>query len=49
MNEKVDKRFFLLGYGSVFKLLASEHARYKLASLFATVIDRRYREGNEVA
>src|SRR4029077_2094669 len=33
----------------VFKLLASEHAPHKLASLFATVIDRRYREGNEVA
>src|SRR5438477_12477571 len=35
--------------GSVCKLPASEHAPYKLASLFATVIDRRYREGSEVA
>jgi hypothetical protein len=49
MNGKIDKRFFLVGYGSVLKLPASDDASYNLASLFATVIDRRYREGNEVA
>src|SRR5436309_15218304 len=40
---------FFSDTGSVSKLPASEHALYKAASLFATVIDRRYREGNEVA
>src|SRR5205814_8860444 len=40
---------FFSDTGSVSKLPASEHALYKAASLFATVIYRRYREGNEVA
>src|SRR5437667_6046712 len=40
---------FLSETGSVCKLQATEHAHYKLDSLFATVIDRRYREGSEVA
>src|SRR4029450_10334342 len=34
--------------GSVFKLLSLKHAPFKLAPPFATVIDRRYREDNEV-
>jgi hypothetical protein len=49
MNEKIDKRSFYLEAESDFKLPALKHAPPKLAPPFATVIDRRYREGNEVA
>jgi hypothetical protein len=49
MNEKIDKRFFLLRPGVRFQITLFETYTSELAPPFATVIDRRYREGNEVA
>jgi hypothetical protein len=49
MNDKIDKRFFLLGCRVSFQATIFETCTFQLASLFATVIDRRYREDDEVA